>query len=496
MQVVKRQVAEETEGASARLSALNMYTKPPLEQLSVTEFEDYAFDRLRLLSTIDMARAKGLKGDDLAKAIRKARDQYMPVTRAGLRKDYFSHFILRLAYCRSEDLRRWFLQNETELFKWRFTHNTPVEGMGAWLAANGLKYEAISKDEHARIQDELRQVGLCRRDKESTEPYERQEHYKVPFEEVIDLIRQRRVYVHAGFAYVPQSDLVSIVATRVRAHLAKQLAIHARAWPALREEEAERLSGFLEQLATQYIGTDDFADSGKASGVKVSVADLPGLARRSMPLCMSNMYSKLVETHHLKHKARNQLGLFLKGIGLTVEESYAVWRGAFTKDPAMSAEKWQKEYAYGIRYNYGLEGKRVNWSPHSCMKVISETGTNPAAGEHHGCPFKTFDEPQLRAQLQQMGVGASEVHFILDKVKGQHYQVACGKYFEAKHKGSALIETELGGITHPNQFFEESMKFHGAAAGEKAAEPAAAGDAAAAKPAAAAAASGAAVPVA
>ena len=55
-----------------------------------------------------------------------------------------------------------------------------------------------------------------------------------------------------------------------------------------------------------------------------------------------------------------------------------------------------------------------------------------------------------------------------DQVRGQHFQVACGKYFEAKHKGSNLIETELGGISHPNQFFDESMKFHapaGAAAG-------------------------------
>ena len=161
----------------------------------------------------------------------------------------------------------------------------------------------------------------------------------------------------------------------------------------------------------------------------------------------------------------------------------------------MTAEKWQKEYAYGIRYNYGLEGKRVNWSPHSCMKIISEPGTNANAGEHHGCPFKSFDESQLRAQLQQMNVGGSEMNFILEKVRtrpsqparlsscfltrlcyarcrassqvrGQHYQVACGKYFEAKHKGSALIETELGGITHPNQFFDESMKFHGSADGD------------------------------
>ena len=184
------------------------------------------------------------------------------------------------------------------------------------------------------------------------------------------------------------------------------------------------------------------------------------LAKRSMPLCMSNMHTKLVETHHLKHKARNQFGLFLKGIGLTVEESYQVWRSNFTKDPAMNAEKWQKEYAYGIRYNYGLEGKRTNWTPHSCQRIIMEPGTNAASGEHHGCPFKTFDEVQLRAQLQQMGVAATEANFILDKARGQHYQVACGKFFEAKHKGTTLIETEISGISHPNQYFEKSNEFY------------------------------------
>lgn len=460
MIVGKRQITKEDTGERVRLSALNMYSTPPEEQVSLTEFEDFAFDRLRLLSTIDMARAKGMKGEQLADTIRKAQKQYMPLSQPGLRKDYFSHFILRLAYCRTEDLRRWFLQNETELFKWRFTHNPP-EDMNHWLASNGLRYEAISREERDALRDKLVEMSKCRREEFS----EHQEYYKVRFEEVVDLIRQRRVYLRAGYAYVPQSDLVSIVATRVRAFLSKQLSMHARAWPALREEEAERLSTFLEQLATSYVGGDDYADGAGKSGVKVGPADLPALSRRSMPLCQSNMYNKLVETHHLKHKARNQLGLFLKGVGLTVEESYAVWRGNFIKDPAMTAEKWQKEYAYGIRYNYGLEGKRTNWSPHSCMKIISETGSNPAAGEHHGCPFKTFDEQQLRAQLQQMSVGGSDIHFILDKVKGQHFQVACGKYFEAKHKGSALIETELGGITHPNQFFDESMKFHGSADG-------------------------------
>jgi DNA primase large subunit len=62
--------------------------------------------------------------------------------------------------------------------------------------------------------------------------------------------------------------------------------------------------------------------------------------------------------------------------------------------------------------------------------------------------------------MTQLGIGGGDANFIVEKAKGQHFQVACGKYFEAKHKGSTLIETELGGITHPNQFFEESMKFY------------------------------------
>ena len=84
------------------------------------------------------------------------------------------------------------------------------------------------------------------------------------------------------------------------------------------------------------------------------------------------------------------------------------FRGEFTKRHDVDVDKFEKEYAYGIRYvniimlmlirtfvfiqfsmlcryNYGKEGKKKNWQPWDCMKIIME---NIGPGENHGCPFR------------------------------------------------------------------------------------------------------------
>lgn len=49
--------------------------------------------------------------------------------------------------------------------------------------------------------------------------------FQVHFTEALDLVRGRRVYLHRGFAYVPQDDLVSILLTVYRIHLSHSLAV-------------------------------------------------------------------------------------------------------------------------------------------------------------------------------------------------------------------------------------------------------------------------------
>ena len=133
------------------------------------------------------------------------------------------------------------------------------------------------------------------------------------------------------------------------------------------------------------------------------------------------------------------LSLCVQGLGLSMSEALVFWRRAFQQ--RIPEDKFAKSYAYNIRYNYGQEGKRTDFSPYryawgrggvgawaelgsrlgltpcrlsrspcafphflpaphpsSCMKIIMNNP--PSAGDHHGCPFRHFNPENLRAKLR------------------------------------------------------------------------------------------------
>lgn len=115
----------------------------------------------------------------------------------------------------------------------------------------------------------------------------------------------------------------------------------------------------------------------------------------------------------------------------------------------MDLDKFERSYAYNIRYNYGKEGRQQNWSPPSCMKVISD---NAGPQDAHGCPFKALDANTLRAKLNSYGFSSAHAQEVASFASKGHYQIACAKYFEIMH------ETQLeDGINHPNQYFDKSQ---------------------------------------
>merc|ERR1719288_519773 len=77
-------------------------------------------------------------------------------------------------------------------------------------------------------------------------------------------------------------------------------------------------------------------------------------------------------------------------------------------------DKFEKEYAYGIRYNYGKEGKKKNWQPWDCMRIIME---NIGPGENHGCPFRHHESKTVRQRIESYGLKKDETDVIMKKLE-------------------------------------------------------------------------------
>lgn len=213
----------------------------------------------------------------------------------------------------------------------------------------------------------------------------------------------------------------------------------------VRDQEKNRLTPIVEALSNNYLGPDY---SEPKEFAEISLKDIDRVANSSFLSCMRHLFERLREDHHLKYGGRMQLGLFLKGVGLKLDDALAFWKSEFSKK--VGPERFDKEYAYSVRHSFGKEGKRVDYTPYSCQKIISST---PGVGDCHGCPYRHFSEDNLRAALTKMGVNSQAMNDVMDKVQNRHYQLACTLTFEAIHGCSCDT-----GINHPNQYFSDSQK--------------------------------------
>lgn len=98
------------------------YILPPMIDVSLKDFEDLAIERLKLLRIVEQAGIKFPKvlsnewKEHITNELNIAGLKHFVRLLQGngntekdmtaRRRDYLSHFILRFAYCRSEDLRR------------------------------------------------------------------------------------------------------------------------------------------------------------------------------------------------------------------------------------------------------------------------------------------------------------------------------------------------------------------------------------------------------
>ncbi|PWN36574.1 DNA primase, large subunit [Meira miltonrushii] len=444
---------------------LNFYREPPVSEVTIEQFETWAIDRLRVLAEIESSQARNRSYTEMKEIVTTQCKKYLPLsatTASGMSggpdveaermKDHISHFVLRLAFCRTEDLRRRFVKAETALFRLRFENDDASE-KERFLKTLNFDWEFVTKEERQANREALIAANPRLANFVDSETF-----YKVPWTRVLDLVEKRKVLLRAGTAWVPMREQASLVVAEFSQRLMKELELTSRALPRL--DEDDRILPLLSHLSMGFIAGISREISSNAiqglEGGNVTAEMVDALIKEHAPLCMRNLHESLQDKGHLRHYGRLQYSLFLKDVGLPVEEALLFWRRSFR---AMSDDKFNKDYKYNIRWAYGLEGRRVNAPAKNCISIITQD--QPGPQDNHGCPFRHFSPQNLSSALiTHYGLNFAEQAEILQAVKAGHYHVGCTRLFEMTHKkqgikkGDGLGEGES--VSHPNRYFERS----------------------------------------
>ena len=445
---------------------LSLYQSPPVGSVSIEQFELAAINRLQLLKQLELASIRSSRDEDLLTAYRKWEPSLLPLHSnlssgsfdldCERETDHLSHFILLLAYARTPELQRWFLHHELVLFRIRWNLELQRE-RESFVDSLNLSLSPLSNEQLDRWQDQLTTTA-----KNSTSCSD-DTWYLVPFTDVLDLVAKRAVFLTDGMAVVPKGEIFSLVAARFRSQLEERLEVAAKALPRL--DESDRLLPVLTGLHN-WEGTVDSAtsiSSSSANGLdgmpSIAAADVDTLSAH-FPPCMAKLHQRLRQDSHLKYGGRMQYGLFLKSIGLGLDEALQFWKRAFSSK--YPEESFNRHYSYNIRHNYGQEGRRVNYAPYNCVRIIT---SNQPSGPYdcHGCPFKHNSGEGLKAFLRTYSgptgirLTTEGIDEICRLVEGQHYQVACSRLFELTRErkpDSKLIEPML----YPHFFYQQSIQ--------------------------------------
>lgn len=420
---------------------INLYQEIPTIEVSLDDFEEFALDRLKVLKRIEQLKLRHIHSDKHKKLLDPLLSKLNDPT-----KDSISHFVLRLAYCRSEDLRRWVLTQEVALLKYRLNHSNANNAIAKALKSVLPKAHILTKNELEPLLPMILAATPSFNQNPLSVTGGDQNIYRVPFTQALDLIQHRQVFVKKGMAYIPESKLLTLVTAKFRTNLSRQLALLS-AVPST--SSLQRTSGFLKNVATVHTQQDDYLQD-KGDGFKLTANTVPAHLKH-MPLCMAQLQIALGKEKHLKHWGRLQYGLFLKGAGLSLEDAMMYFERMFV------GKDFTKEYAYNFRHMYGKEGKRQSYPPYTCSKIINSNAPN--SNEHHGCPYKHHTVEDVSSMLSKLGVAPSQQKPIMAQQKSHNYQLACVEHFKAVYPGVTPTENNFG--NHPNAWFTSSVKAGG-----------------------------------
>ncbi|MFW9922433.1 MAG: hypothetical protein ACFFDW_03995 [Candidatus Thorarchaeota archaeon] len=107
---------------------------------------------------------------------------------------------------------------------------------------------------------------------------------------------------------------------------------------------------------------------------KIDIGDYDLFNRQDIfPQCMLDLYNEVMSKGHIGHGERFQLGLYLKRLGMSIDEQLRFWYKQAVDNIGISYDQFINGNAgYIIRHMYGLEGGETDYDAPSCNRIQGE----------------------------------------------------------------------------------------------------------------------------
>lgn len=186
----------------------------------------------------------------------------------------------------------------------------------------------------------------------------------------LSLVAKRELKMERGKALVPCGKWKMFLKCFFEAHVRKEISKLQTS-----DSYFESITDLrLQDLKSEVLELVKLSSSSTNSSATIIIANDMDRLKSRFPPCMLFLYKKLKATNRLTHNARFNFSLFLKDIGMPLNESIIFWEHEYSKPSKCGkcSHSWQKnsgKYIYGIRHMYGLEGRRGNYSLPPCSRL-------------------------------------------------------------------------------------------------------------------------------
>ncbi|MHA2062720.1 MAG: hypothetical protein ACW963_10590 [Candidatus Sifarchaeia archaeon] len=403
---------------------------------------------------------------------RFARRQFWNVKRAEGDDSLAGHILLRVAVATDPRLSAWLVEFEGDPFDYRFRKAPFSEiitvmhyffGNDSVMLLEDLeekedmqikrKYSLVEVGEYSRyikrsIKTRDGRTTIKRERQNVTLPKGLRKYIGVHFTKVPEVVGKKQVLLLKGWAIAPififrgtiKREFESALKTKLEG-IQDQIKSDRSLKPIIRE-----LREYIK------INEKDFV---KRFETEIS----PGrkLYQRFdlFPECMNQLIAILTEKGHLGHGERLQLGLFLKKLGMSMDEQKHFWYQKAVDNIGLTFEEFDSKVGYTIDHLYGQAGSGTDYEAPKCETIITS----------YYCAFaqKGADEIMKRTQMEFKEKDKSKFNQVLEdlmaNVMNNKPRNACAKLFELRYgKRAKKIAHPIGYTLYAARTLNEKME--------------------------------------